>query len=174
MSDIAAPARDFADPRVPNRDACVTRYLIDRWARERPDKVHIVYENGEAWTFAEVRTRVISVAVGLQKLGVRRGDRVAVWLPSGREATTVFYAVNYLGAVFVPFNTAYRGNLLAHVVANSEARVIVAHPDLAERLAEIDCAALEHLVLTGIGPAGAVSPANRSLHDAARSLKLAA
>ena len=57
----------------------------------------------------------------MQKLGVKRGDHVAVWLPNGREALITFYAINYLGGVFVPFNTAYRGAILAHVLANSDA-----------------------------------------------------
>ncbi len=141
-------ARDFADPRIPNRDECVLHYLIERWASERADKVHVVWEDGEEWTFAETRRRTIEKAAGLQKLGVRQGDFVAVWLPNGRDALLAFYAINYLGAVFVPFNTAYRGNLLAHVVANSGARLIIAHPDLVGRLGEIERAALRQLVVT--------------------------
>ena len=151
-SDAAAP-RDFSDPRIPNRNACVLRDLVDRWAVERPDRTHIIYEDGEEWSFAEVRRRTVEKAAGLQQLGVRQGDRVAVWLPNGRDALTVFYAINYLGAVFVPFNTAYRGNLLAHVIANSEAKVMVVHASLVDRLAEVDCARLEQLVLTGGTPA---------------------
>jgi crotonobetaine/carnitine-CoA ligase len=149
MTDMTSrPARDFTDPRIPNRDECVLRYLVDRWASERADKVHVVWEDGEEWTFAEVRRRVIEKAAGLEKLGVQQGDFVAVWLPNGRDALLAFYAINYLGAVFVPFNTAYRGNLLAHVVANSGAKLILAHPDLVPRLGEIDLASLQQLVLT--------------------------
>jgi carnitine-CoA ligase len=140
--------RDFSDPRIPNRNECVLRYLIDRWAVERAEKVHVVWEDGEEWTFAETRRRVIEKAAGLESLGVRQGDFVAVWLPNGREALLAFYAINYLGAVFVPFNTAYRGNLLAHVIANSGAKVILAHPDLVGRMNEIDLADLQTLVLT--------------------------
>lgn len=150
---IRAGERDFADPRIPNRDECVLRYLVDRWAAERPDKPHVVWEDGEEWNFAEVRRRTIEKAAGLQQLGVRQGDFVAVWLPNGRDALLAFYAINYLGAVFVPFNTAYRGNLLAHVVANSGAKVMIVHPDLAGRLSEIDQAGLERLVLTTQGEA---------------------
>lgn len=145
--------RDFADPRIPNRDECVLHYLIERWAVERSDKVHVVWEDGEEWTFADVRRRTMEKAAGLQKLGVRQGDFVAAWLPNGRDALLAFYAINYLGAIFVPFNTAYRGNLLAHVVANSGARVIIAHPDLIGRLGEIDLAALTQLVVTTTGDA---------------------
>lgn len=145
--------RDFADSRIPDRDRCVLRYLLDRWALARPGKTHVIFEDGEEWSFADVRRRVIAKAVGLQRLGVKQGDPVAVWLPNGREALLAFYAINYLGAVFVPFNTAYRGNLLAHVVANAGARVMIVHPDLAARLGEIDRARLEVLVAPGRPPA---------------------
>ncbi len=148
----APAARDFTDPRIPNRDACVLRYLLDRWAAERPDKTHIIYEDGEQWSFAEIRRRAIAKAAGLQQLGVRQGDPVALWLPNGRDALVAFYAINYIGAVFVPINTAYRGNLLAHVVQNSGASVMIVHPDLVPRLSEIDRAALTHLVVTTQAP----------------------
>ncbi|MES2494490.1 MAG: AMP-binding protein [Pseudomonadota bacterium] len=143
--------RDFTDPRIPNRDQCVLHYLVDRWAEERPDKTHIIFEDGEEWSFAEVRRRVRQKAAGLQKLGVKQGDFVAAWMPSGRDAILAFYAINYLGAIFVPFNTAYRGNMLAHVLSNSAARLMIVHPDLVGRLGEIDRADLEQLVLLTAG-----------------------
>lgn len=149
MSDLAS--RDFSDSRIPNRRDCVLRYQLDHWASVSPEKTHVVFQDGEEWSFAEVRRRVRAVAAGFARLGVRRGDHVAVWLPNGREAFLTLYAVNYLGAVFVPFNTAYRGNLLAHVVANSDAKLIVVHADLAPRLADIDRAKLERGVVVGLG-----------------------
>jgi crotonobetaine/carnitine-CoA ligase len=148
MADPMDAARDFHDPRIPNRNQCVLRYLVDRWAVERPDKTHVIFEDGEEWSFRDLRRRVIEKAAGLQALGIRQGDHVAVWLPNGPDALLVFYAINYIGAVFVPFNTAYRGALLAHVVANSGAKVIVVHPELAPRLSEIDITGLERAVLT--------------------------
>ncbi|WP_313808612.1 AMP-binding protein [Sphingobium sp.] len=148
MSGSASIVRDFVDPRVPDRRDCVLRYLVDRWAEERPDKTHIIFDDCEEWSFAELRRRTIAIAAGLQKLGCRRGDRIAVWLPNGREATIIFYAINYIGAVFVPFNTAYRGNLLEHVLTNSDARVLVVHPGLMDRLNEVDKAKLEHAIVT--------------------------
>lgn len=140
--------RDFADPRIPNRDECVLRYLLDRWATERPDKAHVVYADGEEWTFSELQKLVRSKAAGLRALGVKQGEHVAVWLPNGRDALLAFYAINYIGAVFVPFNTAYRGSLLQHVIANSGARLLLVHPDLVPRLEEIDLAKVERLVVT--------------------------
>jgi hypothetical protein len=54
-----------------------------------------------------------------------------MWLPNGQAAIESYFAINYLGAVFVPINTGYRGDLLAHVIDNSDANVIIAHHELA-------------------------------------------
>ena len=140
--------RDFTDPRIPNRDECVLRYLLDRWANERPDQPHVVFADGAEWTFAELRDKVRTKAAGLRAMGIEQGEHVAVWLPNGPDALIAFYAINYIGAVFVPFNTAYRGQLLQHVMANSGARVLLVHPDLVPRLSEIDLGRVERLVVT--------------------------
>ena len=140
--------RDFTDPRIPNHDECVLRYLLDRWANERPDQPHVVFADGAEWTFAELRDKVRTKAAGLRAMGIEQGEHVAVWLPNGPDALIAFYAINYIGAVFVPFNTAYRGQLLQHVMANSGARVLLVHPDLVPRLSEIDLGRVERLVVT--------------------------
>lgn len=154
-ANAADPHCGHADPRVPSRDTCVLRYLINAWAACQPDKTYILFENGDSWSYAELRDRVISVAAGLQAQGVRAGDHVAVWLPNGREGLLAFYAINYLGAVFVPFNTAYRGNLLAHVLANSDARLLICHSGLLDRFSEVDTAAIETVIVVGDGAAPA-------------------
>jgi crotonobetaine/carnitine-CoA ligase len=140
---------DFYDQRIPDRDQCVVRYLIDRWAQESPDKVYVRFEDGDTWTYAELKERVVNTAVGFQKLGVQQGETVAVWLPNGPDALLSFYALNYIGAIFVPFNTAFCGNMLHHVIDNSDAKIIVVHKDLVPRLTEIDLAKLKVQILCG-------------------------
>lgn len=135
------------DPRVPSREECVTRYLIDRWAREKPDQVYCVFEDGTHWTYGDLKSRVVQLASGLQELGVGLGDHVALWMPSNRDALLAFHAVNYLGAVFVPFNTAYKGALLEHVLDNSDARILLCHASLVHRLDDVHLASLERLVV---------------------------
>ena len=138
------------DSRIPPRDQVVVRDLIDRWNKECPNKVFVKFDdNGDEWTYAQLRVMVIQTAIGLQQLGVRQGDHVLVWMPNSRENLRVFFAINYLGAVYVPINTAYRGGLLAHVVENSDARLGIIHADLIDRLSEIHTAALETLVVIG-------------------------
>jgi len=142
-------AATHSDPRVLDRNTCVLRYLIDDWAQKQPDKVYAVFEDGGCWTYSELRELVISKAAGLQKLDVKRGDHVAVWMANGREALIAFYAINYIGAVFVPFNTAYRGTILEHVLANSDAELLIAHAGLLDRLDGINTAAISKIVTLG-------------------------
>ena len=138
------------DPRVPARDRVVTRDLMDRFERECPDKVYIEFgDNGEQWTYRDLRTMVIQTAIGLQQLGVAQGDHVLVWLPNSREHLRVFFAINYLGAVFVPINTAYKGAVLAHVIDNADAKLAIVHADLAPRLEGVPLASLKAAVVVG-------------------------
>jgi carnitine-CoA ligase len=127
-----------ADPRVPPRDACVLRYLVERRAAEAPDQTFVVFDGGEEWSHAELLARVRATAAGLQRVGVEQGDHVLSWLPNGREALRFWFAINYLGAVYVPINTAYKGGVLRHVVTNADARLMIADHRLVERLADID------------------------------------
>jgi len=137
------------DPRIAPPEQCVTGPLIDRWAAERPDKVYAVFPDDSRWTYAELKAKVVQTAIGLQQLGVKQGDHVVSWLPNGPDAIRVWFALNTLGAVYVPINTAYRGTLLAHVVENSDAELIIAHAELVDRLEEVPRARLRRLVCLG-------------------------
>ena len=90
------------------------------------------------------------------------------WLPNGPDAIRIWFGLNYLGAVYVPINLAYRGGLLAHVVANSDAKLIVAHADLVGRLADIDRAALTTAVVLN-GDGARRSRASRCMRARARA-----
>ena len=161
------------DPRIPKSEDCIVADAIDRWARDNPHKVFVLFADGTSWTFRQLRDVVRQTAIGLQQLGVKQGDYVISWLPNGADALRVSFAINYLGAINVPANLAYRGNLLAHVVRNSQAKLIVLHADLLPRLDDIDCAALTQGVVLGGPPRGhamlrlhaaeALSPASGSL-----------
>jgi crotonobetaine/carnitine-CoA ligase len=118
------------DPRVPKREAVVFRDLITRFAVEKPDTVFAVFEDGTSWTFRDLKAEAVHAATGLAALGVAQGDHVASWQPNGPDAIRTWLGINWLGAVYVPFNTAYRGLLLEHVIRLSDAKLIVAHGDL--------------------------------------------
>jgi crotonobetaine/carnitine-CoA ligase len=141
------------DPRVPAARDCVVRHILDRRAQEHGDRVYATFLDGTPdWTFADLRRNVIETANGLRECGVRQGDHVLAWLPNGTEALRVLLAINYLGATFVPINTAYKGRLLEHAIRLSDAELIAAHAALVPLLADIDTAQLRRLVVVSGEP----------------------
>jgi crotonobetaine/carnitine-CoA ligase len=141
---------------LPSRSECVLRYVVERRATEQPDDVFAVFADGSTWTHAELRDQVVSTAAGLQAAGVQQDDRVLCWLPNGADALRFWFAINYLGAVYVPINTAYRGTVLAHVLNNADANLLIAQADLVERIDGLVPARLSQVAAVG-GPAPAIS-----------------
>jgi oxalate---CoA ligase len=77
-------------------------------APARPTRVAlIVPETGQALTYAQLATRVETLARRLAGLGVRRGDRIALALPNGPDIVLVLLAITALGAAAAPLNPAY-------------------------------------------------------------------
>jgi crotonobetaine/carnitine-CoA ligase len=142
--------KTWYDPRVPAPDVCVTRYLIDRFAESQPEKEFAVFtESDEVWTYGSMKAEVARYGAGLQQLGVKQGDHVVSWLPSGPDSLRCFFGANYIGAVFVPINLAYRGNILSHALDVADAEIMIAHADLVPRLADIDRRRLKRVVVIG-------------------------
>ncbi len=133
--------------------------MLDARTVRHPGRRFALFEDGTEWTYAECRDEVRSAAAALQRLGVRKGDRVLAWLPTGRQMVLTWFATNYLGAVFVPLNTAYRGDVLAHVVNAAGARLMVAHHALVPRLDDLVLPQLETVIAVG----GAATPSRPAL-----------
>jgi crotonobetaine/carnitine-CoA ligase len=140
------------DPRLPLPADCVVRALVDRRAAATPDRAHALFDaDGTTWTYADLARWTRRFAAGFQRLGVKQGDFVLCWLPNGPHALAAWFGLNYIGAVYMPVNTAYRGALLQHVAALSGATLMVADARLTPRLAEIDTAMLRQVVVIGDG-----------------------
>jgi carnitine-CoA ligase len=144
------------DARMPPPDECVQRYRIEHWAREQPEKIFAVFADGEQWTYAQTRSIAIRTANAFRALGVAQSERVLVWLPNCADCLRVWFGLNYLGAVFVPLNLAYRGALLEHSIGLSEARLAVLHAQLHLRLNDVDRKTLREAVVLG-GPPGEIA-----------------
>ncbi len=68
------------------------------------------------------------VAQGLRDLGVREGDRVAIWLPNVPAWLITFFACARLGAIVVAVNTRFRSSEMADIVGRSGAKVLLYWP----------------------------------------------
>lgn len=144
---------------MPKREDCVLKAILDDRAARVPDRRVALFEDGAQWTWGECREHVRAQAAALQALGVRSGDRVVAWLPNGPALVRAWFAINYLGAVFVPLNTAYRGASLEHTINACGARLVLAHGALIERLDGLSLQHVERVV--AVGAHTAVSPSGQ-------------
>jgi len=65
----------------------------------------------------------------LQRLGVKKGDRVATIAPNTHAQLEAFYAVPQIGAVLVPLNYRLIADDFAYMIQHSGTQVVCAHPD---------------------------------------------
>lgn len=84
--------------------------------------------SGRRWTYAELAADVDAVALGLQGLGVGKGDRVGIWAPNCAEWVLTQYATAKIGAILVNINPAYRVHELEFVLNQAEVGTLVATP----------------------------------------------
>ncbi|MFI8975380.1 AMP-binding protein [Nocardia asteroides] len=93
------------------------------------DRLAVVYEGDEGerrtLTFAQLDTQVRRFAANLTQLGVRRGDRVVLFMPVVPEAAVAFLAIAMIGAVSVPTFSGYAPDALATRLQDSEAVLLV-------------------------------------------------
>jgi crotonobetaine/carnitine-CoA ligase len=145
--------------RLPFEDRAIHR-LLERAAADRPDAPFFRW-SGHDEPLAAVNARANRLARGLRARGIAAGDRVAVMMENSPEYMALWFALAKLGAVEVPINTAYLGDLLHYQLETSRARTAVVDAAFAGRFAEQRgrLEALSELVVHGDDsslPAGAV------------------
>ncbi|MCE3550442.1 AMP-binding protein [Pseudonocardia sp. RS11V-5] len=110
----------------PLDESTVLPNLLRERARERPDAVFLRdLDRGAVLTYAQFDAEVTAWASRLAGLGVRPGEAVVTVLPSCPDAIALWIAASRIGAVEVPLNAAYQGTLLAHMIGNAAASVVV-------------------------------------------------
>jgi crotonobetaine/carnitine-CoA ligase len=115
-----------------------------------PDKI-AVRDLEHQLTYAQLLQRALQVAGGVAALGVERQQPVLVMLNNHLDMVGCVVGLGISARIQVPVNAAYRGEILAHVINNSGARVMIIEADHAERLVEVagSLASLEVVVVRG-------------------------
>jgi long-chain acyl-CoA synthetase len=86
-----------------------------------PSAKALVMVGGPSVSYGELWERAARVAGGLRRMGIDRGDRVAIRLGNGIDWVLAFFGVQLLGAVAVPVNTRFTEDEVAYVVEDSGA-----------------------------------------------------
>jgi len=103
---------------------------VDRHAFKNPDKVAIIYEadepgDGRSVTYGELLREVCRTAYVLKKMGVKKGDTVAIYLPMIPEALVAFLACSRIGAVHSVVFAGFSSDSLRDRVIDAESKVVI-------------------------------------------------
>jgi fatty-acyl-CoA synthase len=92
------------------------------------DKPLLILADGGIVTYGEVRERALAVAAGLEQLGLKRGDRVAVMLPNMPEWLVVAAACWRLGLGIMAMNVRLGAKEVGDLIARTEAKAVFYAP----------------------------------------------
>ena len=125
---------DEAD--VPIDERTLGQVLACR-AIEFGNKPLIISPDGDSTSYLELHEVSNRIARGIVALGIKHQERVLVMMPDVIDNIRVWCGLAKRGAVEVPVNHAYRGDVLAHIVNDSTARTIVVDRGFLDRLEDI-------------------------------------
>lgn len=89
-----------------------------------PERVAIVFED-KRYTFSQLNDRANRLANALSKLGINKGDRVAILQVNCNQHLETYFATAKLGAIYTPLNFRAKGEELTYLLNSSEANTLL-------------------------------------------------
>lgn len=128
--------------------------LLALSTEKRTEAPALIY--GESVTsYTRLQERSYCVATQLTKLGLNRGDRVAIWLPNVPAWLEIFLACAHIGVIPVAINTRFRSSEVANLLKRSGAKILFFWPrfkginflDILEAIEPNDLSNVDNLVV---------------------------
>ncbi|MGI8638402.1 MAG: long-chain-fatty-acid--CoA ligase [Pyrinomonadaceae bacterium] len=95
--------------------------LLEDSARALPERLAVICGDVKM-TYSEVNAKANQVAHALRKIGIEKGDKVALSCPNLPFFPIIYYGILKLGAVVVPLNVLLKGREIAYHLQDSDAK----------------------------------------------------
>ncbi|MCR2784998.1 MULTISPECIES: acyl-CoA ligase (AMP-forming), exosortase A system-associated [unclassified Microbacterium] len=130
-------------------------HLLETQAHLTPD-ARAVSSHSVTWTYRRTWAEAAAAAGLLLRIGLRRGDRVAIYLEKRLETVAAIFATSAADGVFVPVNHVLKPAQVEHILTDSGARVLVTSAARLAQLAQVLAGTtIETVVIVGEQPAHA-------------------
>jgi acyl-CoA ligase (AMP-forming) (exosortase A-associated) len=105
-------------------------------------------------TYTELWRELRAVGAGLQCLGLKRGERVGVYLEKRLETVAGMFGISAASGVFVPINPVLRPKQVAYILDNCSCRMLITTPERFRLLREeiASCPSVERVIVLGAAP----------------------
>lgn len=131
-------------------DQSIYDYL-KKAVKEMPNSTAITFFDKKT-SYKDFGDRVGRLATALRKLGVQKGERVAIFLPNIPQFAVSFFAVQKLGAVTVTFNPQYKEVELLYQLNDADIKVMICLDYVMyQRVKKVrDKTKLKHVIVTRV------------------------
>jgi len=132
--------------------------ILEIKAKKLADKPAIIFKD-QSITFRQLRDCAFKLADSLKKLGIRKGDKVAIYLPNWPEYIYSYLAIWSIGATCVPLDFMLTEEELVSCISHCEARTLIAKTKTNVALASLKekCPALKDVIVCQESVVGALS-----------------
>jgi long-chain acyl-CoA synthetase len=110
------------DSKALENELTFTRF--DRMSERYPDKTAVIFL-GHRFSFSHLRDLGERFAGALVDLGVKKGDRVMIYIPNCIQWVVAFLGIQKIGAVLVPVSPIYTSHELNYMIDDSGAETII-------------------------------------------------
>ena len=119
---------------------------VERIARQDPGRQAIVFE-GKDIRYGALDACACALANSLRVNGVRRGDRVALYLPNIPAFMLAYLAGEKVGAIVVSVNSIFKSEEVKYLLNDSASRVVFTTAELLPNVPRSECPSLEKTVI---------------------------
>jgi long-chain acyl-CoA synthetase len=134
-------------------------YFLRKTAEKYPNNIALIFgglapvfgEQHSTMTYRQLNALVDCFAAGLQKLGLQKGDRVAVYMPNCPQYIIAYYGALRAGGVVIPCNPLNVAREVEHQFNNSEANYAVVLSLLYPNVKQVRAnTSLKHVIVANI------------------------
>jgi len=131
----------------------LVNHFLENSAARLPDKVALICGD-QRLTYSEINQRADQLAAALMDMGVKRQDRVVIFLDNSAESVISLFGILKAGAIFIMLNPTMKSKKLNYILNDSGARALITQSTKSRIIAEAitDAPALQHILWTGRPP----------------------
>ncbi len=118
-----------------NRDR-VLHAVLERQAVSYGNRTFL-YFNDREFSYQDFNREAGRVACALQRLGVAKGDKVAIVMDNCPEFLFLWFGLSKLGAIEVPINTAHKGEVLSYMMRQSDSCLLIVQSRYLDRVVPV-------------------------------------
>jgi acyl-CoA ligase (AMP-forming) (exosortase A-associated) len=132
-------------------DFLIWHFLRDS-VRRTPEKEALVHGE-QRLTYRDVAARTAGLATSLRTFGVKRGERVGIYLEASVPQVISIFGVSQSEAVYVPINALLHPEQVMHIACDCGMKALITTPAKVQALLEVlpQIPSLEFLIVTGPG-----------------------